>query len=75
MRPSLDEYFINIANVVATRGTCCRRNVGCVLINNHNHIIATGYNGTADGLTNCTTKATCSQEAAASKTGDGRVLC
>lgn len=52
-RPSKDEYFSLIAKIVATRSTCSRRAVGCVLINKYNHIIATGYNGVAAGLPHC----------------------
>jgi dCMP deaminase len=53
MRPSVDNYFIDMAKLVATRGTCIRRKVGCVLVNKRNHVIATGYNGVAAGFTHC----------------------
>ena len=53
MREPIDNYFMKIANVVATRGTCIRRQVGCVLINARNHIIATGYNGVAKDFPHC----------------------
>jgi len=49
----VDEYFIKMAQLVSLRGTCLRRKVGCVLTNNLNHVIATGYNGRARGVTNC----------------------
>ena len=52
-RPEWDEYFMNIAKVVSSRGSCIRRQVGCVLINSRNQIIATGYNGKARGLIHC----------------------
>lgn len=52
-RPNADDYFMMIAQVVSTRGTCVRRRVGCVLINEHKHIIATGYNGPAEGEPHC----------------------
>lgn len=51
-RPGWDEYFMKIAEVVATRGNCCRRQVAAVIVKNH-RIISTGYNGTARGITNC----------------------
>lgn len=54
MRPTTDEYFISMAQLVSTRGTCKRRKVGCVLVNHRNHVIATGYNGVASGLPHCT---------------------
>lgn len=53
-RPPVGLYMMGIAQIVATRATCCRRSVGCVLVNKHNHIIATGYNGVAAGRPHCT---------------------
>lgn len=53
MRPSVDEYFLRIAHVVASRATCVRRQVGCVLVDKHRHIIATGYNGLSVGEAHC----------------------
>ncbi len=47
------EYFLGIAKVVALRGTCARRQVGCVLVNPQGHIIATGYNGVPKGMAHC----------------------
>lgn len=52
MRPSLDEYFINIAEVIATRSTCRRHNIGAVTIKGK-HILTTGYNGAPSGLKDC----------------------
>lgn len=54
MRPSSDEYFLEMAKLVSSRSTCARRSVGCVMVNDRNHIIATGYNGVASGLPHCT---------------------
>lgn len=51
-RPSWEEYFLRIAKDVSTRSNCCRRKVGAVIVK-ENHIIATGYNGTPAGTTNC----------------------
>jgi len=52
-RPTSDEYFMLMATLVSTRGTCARRMVGCVLVNQRNHVMATGYNGVASGLPHC----------------------
>lgn len=52
MRPNIDEYFMNVADVVATRSTCLRHNVGAVVAKNKN-IISTGYNGAVRGLPHC----------------------
>ena len=53
LRLSKDEYFLKIAKVVSERGTCARRQVGCVLVDSNAHIVATGFNGVAKGLTHC----------------------
>lgn len=52
-RPSKDEYFLRMAQLVATRGTCARRQVGCVLVSSRGHVIATGYNGPPAGRAHC----------------------
>jgi dCMP deaminase len=51
-RPSWEEYFMGIAQLVSRRSTCLRRQVGAVLIKDKN-ILATGYNGTPSGITHC----------------------
>lgn len=51
-RPDVDEYFLKIASVVAERSTCRRHHVGAVAVRNK-HILATGYNGAAAGLSDC----------------------
>ncbi|HIL25928.1 MAG TPA: dCMP deaminase family protein [Nitrospinaceae bacterium] len=52
-RPTADEYFMAMAMLVATRSTCTRRQVGCVLIDSNNNILATGYNGVVRGQPHC----------------------
>lgn len=49
MRPSWDDYFIAIAGAVALRADCRRSQVGCVIVDTHHRILATGYNGTPPG--------------------------
>ena len=51
-RASWDEYFMNIANEVATRSTCDRKHVGSVIVRDKS-ILATGYNGSVRGLGHC----------------------
>lgn len=51
-RPSWDEYFMKIANLVAERSTCLRRRVGAVIVKDK-RIISTGYNGAPKGLSHC----------------------
>ena len=53
-RLSQDEYFMRIARVASLRGNCYRRQVGCVLVNEHNEILATGYGGVPRGVPHCT---------------------
>lgn len=53
MRPSSIEYFMAMAVLVGSRSTCLRRQVGCVLVDEHNHVLATGYNGPHIGAQHC----------------------
>ena len=51
-RPSYDEYFMEMAHIVAKRSTCMRRKVGAILVKDK-HILSTGYNGAPKGLKHC----------------------
>jgi dCMP deaminase len=51
-RPTWDEYFMEIAHVVAKRSNCLRRSVGAVIMKD-NHILSAGYNGTPRKVKNC----------------------
>ena len=51
-RPTVDEYFLKVASVVAERSTCFRHHVGAAAVRDK-HILATGYNGAASGLRDC----------------------
>ena len=61
-RPSKDEYFLDIAAAVAKRSTCLRRQYGAVIVK-RGRIIATGYNGSAQGIEHCTDRGVCWREA------------
>lgn len=52
-RPDLHLYFMRMARLVATRSTCLRRAVGCVLVDARGHVLSTGYNGVAAGEQHC----------------------
>ena len=52
-RPSWDDYFISITEVVAQRSNCLSRKVGSIIVKGERRIISTGYNGTPAGVTNC----------------------
>ena len=51
-RPSWDEYFMNIAKVVASRSNCMKRKVAAIIVKDK-RVISTGYNGTPRGTRNC----------------------
>jgi dCMP deaminase len=51
-RLSLDEYFMEIARVVARRSTCLHRQVGAVIVMGK-QIVSTGYNGAPSGQPHC----------------------
>lgn len=52
IRPSWDEYFLQMADMVGTRGTCDRGKAGCVITLNK-RIVSTGYVGAPVGLPHC----------------------
>ncbi len=52
MRPSWDEYFMGITEIVAKRATCPRKRLGSIIVKNK-RIIATGYNGSPPGQPHC----------------------
>lgn len=51
-RPSWDEYFIKLAELVGSRGTCDRGYAGSVIVKNK-RILSTGYVGAPVGLPSC----------------------
>ena len=52
IRPSWDAYFLNMVDLVGTRGTCDRGRSGAVIVKDK-RIIATGYVGAPAGLPHC----------------------
>jgi dCMP deaminase len=66
-RPSWDEYFMDIAGVVATRANCVKRRIGALIVVDR-RIISTGYNGTPRGVRNCN-EGGCPRCAAAADSG------
>jgi len=51
-RPGWEEYFMQVAKVIATRSTCLRRKVGAVIVREHK-ILSTGYNGAPHNIKHC----------------------
>lgn len=54
-------YYLDISQTVAERGTCLRRNFGAIIVKN-DEIIATGYNGAPRGRKNCSDIGECMRE-------------
>lgn len=52
IRPSWDEYFMELANAAAKRATCDRGRSGCVIVKDK-QILVTGYVGAPTGLSHC----------------------
>ncbi|AEE95470.1 deoxycytidylate deaminase [Mahella australiensis] len=52
MRPSWDEYFMNMVEIVKTRSTCLRRQVGAIIVKDK-RMLASGYNGAPSGVRHC----------------------
>lgn len=50
--PSDDDYFMGIAMAVRRKANCTGNRVAAVIVKNK-RVIATGYNGTPEGMTNC----------------------
>ena len=72
-RPSWDDYFMNIAQDVATRATCIRRKVGAIIVKDK-RILSTGYNGAPTGIAHCT-KDTCLRTTLNIPSGERQELC
>lgn len=52
VRPSWDDYFLEIASVVGKRGTCDRGRIGIVIVRDK-RILVTGYVGAPSGMPHC----------------------
>ncbi len=52
VKPSWDSYFMGMAVLAASRATCERGQVGCVLVRDK-RVLATGYNGPVGGNPDC----------------------
>ncbi len=51
-RPSWDDYFMSIAELVGSRGTCDRGRSGSIIVKDK-RILTTGYVGAPPGLPHC----------------------
>jgi dCMP deaminase len=53
MRPTWDEYFIEIVDATSKRATCDRGKCACVIVSPEHEILATGYVGSVRGMPHC----------------------
>ncbi|HAE60745.1 MAG TPA: cytidine deaminase [Eubacteriaceae bacterium] len=51
-RPTWDEYFMEMLEIIKKRSTCMRRQVAALIVKDK-RIIATGYNGAPTGTAHC----------------------
>jgi dCMP deaminase len=73
LRPSWDQYFMQLADLAAHRSNCMKRRVGCVIVR-EKRVVSTGYNGTPRGMTNCN-EGGCPRCNNAAKGGTGLSTC
>ncbi len=74
MRITKDEYYLSLAEVVATRATCLHRQYGAVIVKD-DRIIATGYNGAPRGEANCCDRGVCPRDTCPPPEGDKYSAC
>ena len=67
-------YYLDIAETVAKRGTCIRRNFGSIIVKN-DEIISTGYSGAPRGRKNCCDLNDCIRERLNIPRGERYELC
>ena len=67
-------YYLDIAQTVAERGTCLRRNFGAIIVKN-DEIISTGYVGAPRGRKNCCDLQYCTREKLNIPKGERYELC
>ena len=73
MRPSWDEYFMELVDTIKKRSTCIRRQVGAIIVKD-NRILTTGYNGAPSGLHHCIDMG-CIREKLGVPSGERHELC
>lgn len=67
-------YYLDIAETVAERGTCLRRNFGAIVLV-HDEIVSTGYTGAPRGRKNCSDLGFCMREELKIPRGERYELC
>lgn len=75
MQYTKHQMNLHIASIIATRTTCIRRGVGCVLVNARGEILSTGYNGVASGQPHCSDNLGKHCSGSSAKTGENLEGC
>lgn len=74
MRRDKINYYLDIAEMVAKRSTCLRRQYGAVIVKD-DEVVATGYNGAPRGRKNCNEIGRCLRQEKNIKSGERYELC
>lgn len=73
-RVSKENYYLDIAQTVATRSTCLRKSFGAIIVKNDS-IVSTGYNGAPRGRKNCSDICSCIRDELNIPRGERYELC
>lgn len=73
-RISKENYYLDIAQTVAERSTCMRRNFGAIIVKD-DVIVSTGYNGAPRGRKNCNELQFCERDRLNIPRGERYELC
>ena len=73
-RVSKHNYYLDIAQTVAERGTCLRKLFGAIIVKD-DVIVSTGYNGAPRGRKNCTDMNVCMRDKLNIPRGERYELC
>lgn len=74
VRIDKDNYYLDLAEVVAQRCTCIRRHYGAIIVKN-DEVISTGYVGAPRGRKNCSDMGVCIREKLNIPRGERYELC
>ena len=73
-RVTKENYYLDIAQTVATRSTCLRKSYGAIIVKNDT-IVSTGYNGAPRGRKNCSDLGSCIRDDLNIPRGERYELC
>ncbi len=73
-RVTKENYYLDIAQTVASRSTCLRKSFGAIIVKNDS-IISTGYNGAPRGRLNCSDIGRCIRDELNIPRGERYELC